>query len=75
MSDGGPAVQRAQNKTEQLQARAGALDEPLASGALEDATVLVPPMAGPSALDGHRALPAGIGAGLLFLPGHQGAQG
>ena len=33
------AIQRAQDKTEQLQARAGALDELLASGALEDATV------------------------------------
>jgi phage shock protein A len=32
-------MQRAQDKTEQMQARAGALDELLASGALEDATV------------------------------------
>ena len=32
-------IQRAQDKTEQLQARAGALEELLASGALEDATV------------------------------------
>ena len=39
MGDVGLAVQRAQDKTEQLQARAGALDELLASGALEDATV------------------------------------
>ena len=38
MGDVGLAVQRAQDKTEQLQARAGALDEPLASGALQDAT-------------------------------------
>ncbi|MEZ0067994.1 phage shock protein A [Streptacidiphilus sp. MAP12-20] len=38
MSDVGAAVQRAQDKTEQLQARAGALDELMASGALDDAT-------------------------------------
>ncbi|MEZ0091892.1 PspA/IM30 family protein [Streptacidiphilus sp. EB129] len=38
MSDVGAAVQRAQDRTEQLQARAGALDELMASGALEDAT-------------------------------------
>jgi len=36
--DVGVAVQRAQDRTEQLQARAGALDELLASGALHDAT-------------------------------------
>ena len=39
MGDVGMAVQRAQDKTEQMQARASALDELLASGALEDATV------------------------------------
>jgi phage shock protein A len=39
MGDVGLAIQRAQDKTEQMQARAGALDELLASGALEDATV------------------------------------
>ncbi len=39
MSDIGMAVQRAQDKTEQMQARAGALDELQASGALEDATL------------------------------------
>jgi phage shock protein A len=38
MGDVGMAMQRAQDKTAQLQARAGALDELLASGALEDAT-------------------------------------
>ena len=38
MGDVGLAMQRAQDKSEQLQARAGALDELLASGALEDAT-------------------------------------
>ena len=38
MGDVGLAMQRAQDKTEQMQARAGALDELLASGALQDAT-------------------------------------
>ncbi|MFI9270812.1 PspA/IM30 family protein [Kitasatospora sp. NPDC052896] len=41
MGDVGMAIQRAQDKTEQLQARAGALDELMASGALEDATAPV----------------------------------
>jgi phage shock protein A len=36
--DIGAAIQRAQDRTEQLQARAGALDELMASGALEDPT-------------------------------------
>ena len=39
LDDVGMAMQRAQDKTEQLQARAGALDELIASGALEDATL------------------------------------
>lgn len=39
MGDVGLAMQRAQDKTEQMQARAGALDELVASGALEDATL------------------------------------
>ncbi len=38
MGDVGMAVQRAQDKTAQLQARAGAIDELMASGALEDVT-------------------------------------
>jgi phage shock protein A len=38
MSDVGLAMQRAEDKTAQLQARAGAIDELMASGALEDAT-------------------------------------
>ncbi len=38
MSDVGLAMQRAEDKTAQMQARAGALDELLASGVLEDAT-------------------------------------
>nr|WSX48738.1 PspA/IM30 family protein [Streptomyces sp. NBC_00974] len=39
MGDVGLAMQRAQDKTEQLQARAGALDELIASGALDDASL------------------------------------
>ena len=38
MSDVGMAMQRAQDKTAQMQARAGAIDELLASGALDDPT-------------------------------------
>jgi phage shock protein A len=38
MSDVGLAMQRAEDKTQQMQARAGAIDELLASGALEDPT-------------------------------------
>jgi len=38
MGDVGLAVQRAQDKTAQLQARAGAIDELMASGALDDVT-------------------------------------
>ena len=38
MSDVGLAVQRAEDKTAELQARAGAVDELLASGVLEDVT-------------------------------------
>ncbi|MER6969201.1 PspA/IM30 family protein, partial [Streptomyces halstedii] len=36
MGDVGMAIQRAEDKTAQLQARAGAIDELLASGALDD---------------------------------------
>ncbi len=38
MGDVGLAVQRAEDKTAQMQARAGAIDELIASGALDDAT-------------------------------------
>ena len=38
MGDVGMAIQRAEDKTAQMQARAGAIDELLASGALEDFT-------------------------------------
>jgi phage shock protein A len=38
MGDVGMAVQRAQDKTAQMQARAGAIDELMASGALDDVT-------------------------------------
>jgi len=37
MSDVGLAIQRAEDKTEQMKARAGAIDELMASGALNDA--------------------------------------
>jgi phage shock protein A len=37
MGDVGMAIQRAEDKTEQMKARAGALDELMASGALDDA--------------------------------------
>ncbi|MBO1414563.1 PspA/IM30 family protein [Streptomyces sp. FH025] len=43
LGDVGAAVLRAQDRTEQLRARAAALDELMASGALEDATVKVGP--------------------------------
>lgn len=38
MGDVGMAIQRAEDKTSQMQARAGAIDELLASGTLEDST-------------------------------------
>ena len=38
MGDVGMAIQRAEDKTQSMQARAGAIDELLASGALEDAS-------------------------------------
>ena len=38
MADTGLAIQRAKDKTEQMQARAGAMDELIDSGALDDAT-------------------------------------
>ncbi|MBO0889367.1 MAG: PspA/IM30 family protein [Acidothermales bacterium] len=38
MGDVGMAIQRAEDKTSEMQARAGALDELIASGALEDVT-------------------------------------
>ena len=40
MGDVGLAIQRAEDKTAQMQARAGAIDELIASGALDDATSL-----------------------------------
>lgn len=42
MGDVTSAMQRAQDKTAQMQARAGALDELMASGALSDATTALP---------------------------------
>jgi phage shock protein A len=43
MSDVGLAIQRAEDKTEQMKARAGAIDELMASGALTDALGGPPP--------------------------------
>ncbi len=40
MGDVGMAIQRAEDKTQQMQARAGAIDELIASGALDDASSL-----------------------------------
>jgi phage shock protein A len=40
MSDIGTAIQRAEDKTAQMQARAGAIDELIASGALDDASAI-----------------------------------
>jgi phage shock protein A len=40
MGDVGMAIQRAEDKTQQMQARAGAIDELISSGALDDATAL-----------------------------------
>ncbi len=40
MGDVGQAIQRAEDKTAQMQARAGAIDELIASGALDDVTAL-----------------------------------
>lgn len=40
MGDVGLAVQRAEDKTQQMQARAGAIDELIASGALDDASAV-----------------------------------
>lgn len=59
MGDIGGAVQRAQDRTEQLQARAGALDELMASGALTDPTA--PGERGDDLTDQLDALTAGDG--------------
>ncbi|WP_397210121.1 PspA/IM30 family protein, partial [Nocardioides sp.] len=40
MGDVGQAIQRAEDKTAQMQARAGAIDELIASGALDDASTV-----------------------------------
>jgi phage shock protein A len=40
MGDVGAAIERAEDKTAQMQARAGAIDELIASGALDDASSL-----------------------------------
>ncbi|MCB0908775.1 MAG: PspA/IM30 family protein, partial [Nocardioidaceae bacterium] len=40
LGDVGQAIQRAEDKTAQMQARAGAIDELIASGALDDASAI-----------------------------------
>jgi phage shock protein A len=55
MADVGLSLQRAQDKTEQMQARAGAIDELLASGALEDMTQTGDPIAQTSEVDAELA--------------------
>jgi len=63
MADVGLAIERAKDKTEQMQARANAIDELTASGALEDytgggdhfrASVTAPAFAGLSRIAQHR---------------------
>ena len=50
MSDVGLAMQRAEEKTQTLQARAGAIDELLASGALDDPTGMARTTSPPSSI-------------------------
>ena len=80
MGDVGLAMQRAQDKTEQMQARAGALDELLSSGALDDATQTSDPIqaqldalgTGSGGVDARiEEAQGGVGAG---RPGSRGSQ-
>ena len=48
MGDVGLAIQRAEDKTAQMQARAGAIDELIASGALDDVTSIGPATTSPA---------------------------
>ena len=75
MGDVGAAIQRAEDKTAQMQARAGAIDELIASGALDDITAQRPgrrhhPRAGRDELAGRRRGRAGRAQG---RPGAAGA--
>ena len=68
MGDVGMAIQRAEDKTAQMQARAGAIDELIASGALEDASPAQRrrrhlPRAGADELPGRRRGRAGAAEG------------
>ena len=68
MGDVGLAVQRAEDKTQQMQARAGAVDELIASGALDDASSINrgrrhQPRAGGDELPGRRRGRAGRAQG------------
>lgn len=74
MGDVGLAMQRAEDKTAQMQSRAQALDELLASGALDDATL---PAGGrddiQAALDAARTGPSDIDGQLARLQGRLNA--
>ena len=67
MGDVGLAVQRAEDKTQQMQARAGAVDELIASGALDDASSITAATTSPRAradeLPGRRRGRAGHAQG------------
>ena len=83
MGDVGMAIQRAEDKTAQMQARAGAIDELLASGALDDPTgtakddiTLELEAAGLDVRGGERARPdEGLAHGRTGRgsPGHRGS--
>jgi phage shock protein A len=70
MGDVGMAIQRAEDKTAQMQARAGALDELMASGALDD---LSSPSDHIQAELDRGALTTGVDAELARLKGELGA--
>jgi phage shock protein A len=64
MGDAGMSVQRAQDKIDSMQARAGAMDELLASGALTDLQAQLDEVSATSTVDNElAALKAEIGAG------------
>ena len=83
MGDVGMAVQRAEDKTAQMQARAGAIDELIASGALDDASSVgqgddiareLESMSSQSQIETElAALKAGTGSGQGTLAGSQPA--
>lgn len=86
MGDVGLAVQRAEDKTMQMRARAGAIDELMASGALDDATRSSDPIqaeldrvSADSSVDAELArlkaeLPAASSPRALGAPGEEGSR-